>query len=166
MAEAVFQHLTKPSSASSTPPHPLISRIDSAGTGAYHAGDSPDSRTISTLRDHDIKGYRHQARRIRPSDFSDFDYVLGMDSENYEYLARMRAKLDKQRKAEEGEEGKKKPELARVMLFGDFGGRRGEEVIDPYYGARDGFEVAYEQMVRFSEGLIKAIEEEAEASTT
>ncbi len=28
---------------------------------------------------------------------------------------------------------------------------------DPYYGARDGFEVAYEQMVRFSKGFVEEV---------
>lgn len=53
------------------------------------------------------------------------------------------------------------------MLFGDFGGVRGEEVVDPYYGAcNDGFEVAYEQMVRFSKGFVEQVLDEkgAEAS--
>lgn len=40
---------------------------------------------------------------------------------------------------------------AKVMLFGEFAGRKHvEEISDPYYGARDGFDVAYEQCVRFS----------------
>ena len=40
---------------------------------------------------------------------------------------------------------------AKVMLFGSFSGRKhSEEISDPYYGARDGFDVAYEQCVRFS----------------
>jgi len=47
--------------------------------------------------------------------------------------------------------------VGKVVLFGDFGGRKGEEVVDPYYGARNGFEVAYEQMVRFSKGFIEKV---------
>lgn len=45
---------------------------------------------------------------------------------------------------------------AKVMLFGEFSGRqRPEEINDPYYGARDGFDVAYEQCVRFSRNFLK-----------
>lgn len=40
---------------------------------------------------------------------------------------------------------------AKVMLFGEWNGKsKPEEVLDPYYGARDGFEIAYEQAVKFS----------------
>lgn len=42
------------------------------------------------------------------------------------------------------------------MLFGEFGGKkRAEEVDDPYYGGRDGFEIAYEQIVRFSKNFLE-----------
>jgi low molecular weight phosphotyrosine protein phosphatase len=42
------------------------------------------------------------------------------------------------------------------MLFGEFSGKKkAEEVDDPYYGGRDGFEIAYEQCVRFSKNFLK-----------
>jgi low molecular weight phosphotyrosine protein phosphatase len=50
---------------------------------------------------------------------------------------------------------------AKLALFGDFGGERGEEVQDPYYGGGKGFEVAFEQVERFGRGLLGAIEAEA-----
>ena len=44
---------------------------------------------------------------------------------------------------------------AQVMLFGEYSGKAWpEEVGDPYYGARDGFEIAYEQCVRFSRNFL------------
>jgi low molecular weight phosphotyrosine protein phosphatase len=50
MSEGVFQSLSK-----SDPYKDLVDRIDSCGTAAYHAGDSPDRRTTATLKDHGIK---------------------------------------------------------------------------------------------------------------
>ncbi|KAI9663781.1 MAG: hypothetical protein M1821_007271 [Bathelium mastoideum] len=151
MAEAVFRHLTNHGKETS---HPQIDQIDSAGTGAYHEGDGPDPRTMSTLEANGITDYNHAARKFVPDDFRTFDYILAMDSDNKAYLDRLRARILKQKGAEESQ-------LGRVSLFGSFGGKsKREEVIDPYYGARDGFEVAYEQMVRFSKGLLKDIEEE------
>ena len=42
------------------------------------------------------------------------------------------------------------------MLFGEFSGKKkAEEIDDPYYGARDGFEIAYEQCTRFSKNFLK-----------
>lgn len=151
MAEAVFRHLTDQGKKSS---HSAIDKIDSAGTDAYHAGDDPDSRTMSTLEDNGITDYTHAARKFVADDFQNFDYILAMDDDNKVYLDRMRRRLVQQR-------GMADSELGKVYLFGEFGGKTvGEEVIDPYYGARDGFEIAYEQMVRFSRGLLKKIEEE------
>ncbi len=138
MAEAVLRSL-----ASS---HPRLAHVDSAGTGAYHTGAPPDSRTMSTLEDNGIGDYQHAARKVQASDFAEFDYVLAMDDDNLYDLERARQRAVKNR----GEIGKK----AKIMLFGDFGGKKGEQVGDPYYGARDGFEIAYEQMLRFSKGFI------------
>jgi low molecular weight phosphotyrosine protein phosphatase len=147
MAEGVFRSLT---SFNTTSAHPLISRIDSCGTGAYHAGDNPDPRTISVLKSHGITDYKHAARKVRvPQDFEEFDYVLAMDGMN------MRDLRDMTKRKGKGE-GK-----AKLALFGDFGGERGEEVQDPYYGGGKGFEVAFEQVERFGMGLLEVIEKEA-----
>jgi low molecular weight phosphotyrosine protein phosphatase len=147
MAEGVFRSLTAFNTASA---HPLISRIDSCGTGAYHAGDNPDPRTMSVLRAHGITDYKHAARKVRvPQDFEEFDYVLAMDGMNVQDL---RALVGRKGAGE----GK-----ARLALFGDFGGRKGEEVQDPYYGGGKGFEVAFEQLERFGRGLLEVIEDEA-----
>ncbi|KAI9849925.1 MAG: hypothetical protein M1837_000139 [Sclerophora amabilis] len=146
MAEGVFCHLSRS--------NPLISSVDSCGTGAYHALEPPDTRTISVLEDNGITNYDHGARRIQTSDFTRFDYILAMDRYNLRDLERLRRKIA-------GKKGAGETDVGQVMLFGDFGGKAGEEVIDPYYGARDGFEVAYEQMVRFSKGFLAAMADRA-----
>ncbi|KAJ4332419.1 Low molecular weight phosphotyrosine protein phosphatase [Didymella glomerata] len=153
MAEGVFQSLvsSSPSSTSS-----LISSVDSCGTGAYHVGDGPDPRTMATLKAHNITTYRHKARKFHPSDFETFDYILAMDDSNLEDLNDLRKRVYSKKKGEAEGEGK-------VMLFGAFGGKtrrggRGEEVQDPYYGADDGFETAYEQAVRFSTVFLERLE--------
>jgi len=140
MAEGIFRSLTKSD--------PRISHVDSAGTGAYHTGDSPDSRTITTLEDNGIVDYDHAARKVHHSDFVNFDYIMAMDRDNLRDLQRLRQRLP----TKGGER-----QLGKVMLFGDFGGRKGEEVMDPYYGGRDGFEVAYEQLVRCSKGFLRDV---------
>jgi low molecular weight phosphotyrosine protein phosphatase len=153
MSEGVFQSLTKPAGK---PAHPLISTIDSCGTGAYHIGDSPDSRTMKTLKANGISTYRHAARKFNPSsDFAEFEYILAMDDNNLEDLLRLRQRELKKAGGEDG--------VGKVMLFGDFGGKtrkggRGEEVDDPYYGGNDGFDVAYEQAVRFTKACLERLE--------
>ncbi|KAL8666365.1 MAG: hypothetical protein Q9168_007505 [Polycauliona sp. 1 TL-2023] len=146
MAEGVFRSMTKSDTR--------VGTIDSAGTGAYHEGSSPDPRTMSVLEENGENGYQHEARKVRNSDFKDFDYVLGMDADNLDDLSRQQRRIIKN--------GGVHAAPAKVMMFGDFGGRKGEEVIDPYYGARDGFSIAYEQMTRFSKGFIDQVLQDAD----
>ena len=80
------------------------------------------------------------------ADFDEFDYIFAMDSSNLYDLQRLQQR--------------KKSSKAKVMLFGEFAGseaKKGEEVADPYYGARDGFEKAYEQCLRFSRNILKEV---------
>jgi low molecular weight phosphotyrosine protein phosphatase len=148
MAEGVFRHITNHNLPTA---HPLISSIDSCGTGAYHAGEPSDPRTMAVLKAHKIK-YAHKARKFRNSDLKEFDYVFAMDTANEEYLLDARKRMIK--KGELSEE-----EAAKVMLFGVWGGKGQEEVDDPYYGGARGFDVAYEQVERFSNGFVKMLEE-------
>ncbi|KAJ5115104.1 low molecular weight phosphotyrosine protein phosphatase [Penicillium alfredii] len=171
MAEGVFRNV-----AASHPS--LIDEIDSAGTGAYHSLEPPDSRTMSTLRRHGIANYNHAARKVTKEDFLNFDYLLAMDKYNLRDLLDVRDSViaSLQRKAaprsgsrstraaadaaiaEQGVDAK----VAEVRLFGDFGpgGKLhdrvggGEVVQDPYYGGANGFEEVYQQVVRFSEGFV------------
>ncbi|KAK3114876.1 Low molecular weight phosphotyrosine protein phosphatase [Teratosphaeriaceae sp. CCFEE 6253] len=149
MAEGAYRNLTHFGTAEQ---HLLIAKIDSCGTGAYHAGDASDSRTMSVLRDNGITGYRHKARKVTTEDFKQYDFVLGMDDENVADLKDL-VKRAARKGSLTGEESKK------VFLYGAFGGQGvGEEIGDPYYGGRDGFTLAYEQVTRFGAGLLKHIE--------
>ena len=139
MAEGVFRNMTKGDKR--------VASVDSAGTGAYHEGCSPDLRTMSVLVENGDLDYEHAARKVRKSDFMDFHYIMAMDNQNLYDLERLKRRIVKS----SGD----RAAPATVMLFGDFGGTPGEQVVDPYYGARDGFTIAYEQMVRFSKGFIE-----------
>ncbi|KAI1767110.1 LMWPc-domain-containing protein [Hypoxylon sp. FL1150] len=142
MAEGVFRSLVKDKSS---PYHNLIDKVDSCGTGGYHTGDEPDSRTMSTLADNGITNYIHAARRLRDSDFRDFDYIFAMDNGNLMDLERWR---DRSKKSSSSK--------AQVMLFGEFSGTGLKEVVqDPYYIGRDAFEKAFEQCKRFSTNFLQ-----------
>lgn len=143
MAEGVFRSLAKS--------HPHVGEIDSAGTGAYHILDPPDYRTMTTLRRHGITDYEHGARQVDSQDFHTFDYILAMDAHNLRDLQRLRRRV----------ESKGQNPKAKVMLFGEFSGKgTPEEVVDPYYGADNGFEVVFEQVTRFSKNLLDHIVKE------
>ncbi|KAK6513389.1 hypothetical protein TWF281_005016 [Arthrobotrys megalospora] len=137
MAEAVFRHVALENG--------LLDRfdvIDSAGTGAYHVGNSPDSRSAAECRKNNV-AISHRARQARPKDYDDFDYILAMDEYNLRDLEG--AKPDGCR--------------AKVMMFGDFadGGKKGVVVEDPYYGGQKGFEVNFRQCKVFSENFMRQV---------
>lgn len=174
MAEGVFRSVASA--------HPIIGEIDSAGTGAYHSGEGPDSRTMSTLRRHGITKYDHAARKVTKDDFLKFDYMLAMDKYNLRDLLDIRESViaslrrnahpkstaKNTRAASEAAIGAHGEDVrvAEVRLFGDFGkgGKLhdrvggGEVVEDPYYGGANGFEEVYKQVVRFSTGFIEYLE--------
>ena len=116
--------------------------VDSAGTGAWHVGSSPDERALSaaSLRGVDISSQR--ARRIKPEDCRNFDYVLTMDEENYRAVAGLCRGS------------------AVVRPFLDFATDSLETAVpDPYYGGPDGFEHVLDLVEEASEGLLEDIRE-------
>lgn len=150
MAEGVFRHITN------HPDHPLIAEVDSAGTGGYHTGSSPDPRTMKTLKANGVTKYKHGARKVTAEDFENFHWIFAMDAGNLDDLHSMRDRARRRKAKGESRDGQNV--MGKIMLFGDFGGRKGEQVIDPYYGADDGFATAYEQMVRFTDGFLKHLD--------
>lgn len=103
--------------------------VASAGTHAYHEGETPDPRVrqIASARGYDLKGIR--ARRITGSDFERFDRILAMDLQNLEFL---------KRRCLPEHVGKIGLFLAHDDGFGV------TEVPDPYYGNSEGFERVFD----------------------
>lgn len=60
--------------------------VDSAGTGNWHSGELPDSRSIATARKYAIDITDQRARQFRVEDFDRFDLILAMDRSNYRDL--------------------------------------------------------------------------------
>ncbi len=116
--------------------------VDSAGTHAYHVGESPDPRSQHTALHHGIDLCHQRARRVSHADFERFDYILAMDQDNYHSLI-----------SSAPEEHQHK-----IRLFLEFAPQRRErEVPDPYYGGPDGFENVYELVEAAAMGLLSDI---------
>lgn len=116
--------------------------VDSAGTGAWHIGNPPDSRAteVAASRGYDLS--RLRARKVAPADFHSFDYILAMDNDNLRVLTRLRP-------------GRFQGEL---QLFLQYGSNLPEiEVPDPYYGGQDGFEFVLDLVESASDGLLEHI---------
>jgi len=113
--------------------------VDSAGTAAYHAGESPDRRSAAAARARGIE-VGGKARQFRAKDWERFDYVLAMDRDNFDDLAR-------------GAPAARRERLHLLRSF-DPASPENASVPDPYYGGPDGFEEVLDQCEAACRGLI------------
>lgn len=136
MAEGILTHLVKERG--------LIQSIelDSAGTGAYHIGSTPDVRAQEVCLSNGIT-LQHKARQVKRQDFDEFDYIIAMDSNNYNAL-------------------KKIAPHDRLFLMRSFDATAQDDVNvpDPYYGGIEGFNEVYDMLYRAANGLLDHIIEQ------
>lgn len=116
--------------------------VDSAGTADWHQGRGPDLRTLASAkkRGYDLSPLR--ARQVLSQDFSQFDYILAMDSVNLSDLQALRPQNFS----------------GHLGLFLAFGARGDfSEVPDPYHGGDQGFELVLDLVEDAARGLLAAI---------
>lgn len=120
-------------------------KIDSAGTGGWHAGSPPDERAQKTALEHGYDMSHLQARQVTLEDFSRFDYILAMDHQN---LQDLKALSPSQYKGVLG------------LFLTESGVDIAEEVPDPYYGGEKQFEFAIQLVKDGVGGLLERIRQE------
>ena len=121
--------------------------IDSAGTIATHEGEAPDPRSQAAAKKRGVDLSALRARRVRDSDFAQFDHILAMDQQNLEDL-KDRAQGDTQKK---------------IRLFLPIArGLPTDEVPDPYYGGASGFEDVLDLIEAASDALLDELRSEAD----
>ncbi|MEL1254184.1 low molecular weight protein-tyrosine-phosphatase [Flavobacterium sp. DGU38] len=106
--------------------------VDSAGTGSWHIGHSPDKRSIAVAQKNGLCIDQQKGRQFKTSDFDEFDYIYVMDNSNYRDIMHL-AKTP---------EHKSKVNLILNELFPD----ENVDVPDPYYGAVNGFDNVYQML--------------------
>ena len=117
--------------------------IDSAGTGAWHAGEPPDRRMIATAKGHGVDITQQRARQFVDTDLADYDHILAMDKSNLHDILYL----------DEGQDFGQ-----RVTLFRQWDPEPGTyEVPDPYYGGPEGFEEVYRMVDRTAENLLAGL---------
>lgn len=136
-AEGVFQHLVNKRGLQA------FFEVDSAGTSAYHVGESANSKSRQTAKKHGITLYS-KARQFESFDLDYFDLILAMDQENLTNLYRMNSNNDY--------EGK-------IGMLRDFDPDPGDgKVPDPYYGGIQGFENVFQIVKRSCTNLLDELE--------
>jgi protein-tyrosine phosphatase len=108
--------------------------VDSAGTGAWHAGAPPDPRAARAALRRGVT-LTGSARRVTPDDFDDFDLVLAMDEENLRDLLAVAPPQAR----------------SRIRKLADV------DVPDPYYGDGDGFETVLDLVQDACERLLDEV---------
>lgn len=132
-AHAVFEHLASEAG--------LNVSVDSAGTGGWHIGDPPDSRSIAAG---EARGYSfdgQSSRKVESMDFARFDYILAMDVQNLADLKQICPTHY----------------TGHLGLLLDFAGLEKTSVPDPYYGGPDGFKTVLDLVEFACRGLIDTL---------
>lgn len=99
--------------------------IASAGTQDYHEGERPDARMreAASRRGYELNS---RGRWLRDEDYDKYDLLLAADSDNYAKMV-ARARTEEHR--------------AKIRMILEWHPNMpGEDVPDPYYGGKQGFE--------------------------
>ena len=117
--------------------------VDSAGTGSWHIGHSPDKRSIAIAQLNGLCIDNQKGRQFKTSDFDKFDYIYVMDNSNYGNIINLA----------QTEEHKNKVHLILNELF------PGEnvDVPDPYFGMTNGFETVYQMLDEVTDIIAKKL---------
>ena len=114
--------------------------VDSAGTGAWHVGQDPDTRSILVAKKNgvDLSGL---ARQVQFEDFFDFQLILAMDRENLQNLKKLESDIGSE---------------TAIRLFREFDPLQDGvlDVPDPYYGGPKGFDQVFEMIERTCAALV------------
>ena len=103
--------------------------VDSAGTGSWHIGQSPDERSIAVAKKNGLDISNQKGRQFGSADFDTFDYIFVMDNSNYENVIAL-AKTNEQ---------KEKVKL----IMNELTPEQNKDVPDPYFGMHNGFDIVY-----------------------
>lgn len=132
LAEGILEHKVKQQG--------LEWEIDSAGTGAYHAGELPDARSIAVAKKYGIDLTNQRARQFKVADFDSFDKIYVMDASNYRNIMQLAR----------NEADKAKVELIRNVVRPNWN----EQVPDPYWND-NGFEEVFQMLDEACDHIIK-----------
>lgn len=137
LAEGVLRHLAEQAGLGDEV------QTDSAGVLGFHRGEVPDSRMRAVSQSHGVPlDGVGVARKIRASDFDDFDLIMAMDDSNYDGICRL-ASNDEERAQ------------VRMFLIYDPEQDNHASVPDPFYGGHEGFEWVFEMVMRGCKRIIE-----------
>ena len=106
--------------------------VDSAGTGSWHIGQSPDDRSVAVAKKNGLDISYQRGRQFSSDDFDSFDYIFVMDNSNYDNVIAL---------------AETKEQIEKVtLIMNELHPTQNKEVPDPYFGMRNGFDIVYNML--------------------
>ncbi len=106
--------------------------VESAGTGAWHAGEPPHRLSIKVARVNGIDISKQRARQFVKEDFLQYDFIYVMDGSNYTDVKHISGKLFDEQKID--------------LLLNELYPGENRAVPDPWYGEEEGYHRVYEMI--------------------
>ena len=122
----------------------LVVEVDSAGTGDWHVGRSPDPRAQAVAARNGADVSQLRARKVSAEDFRRFDHIVALDAENLADLAGLRPADSS---------------ATLSLLLDHVPGREGEAVADPYHGGDRHFDQTWRDVTQGARGLARTLAE-------
>ena len=106
--------------------------VDSAGTGSWHIGQSPDDRSVAVAKKNGLDISNQKGRQFSSVDFDTFDYIFVMDNSNYDNVIALAETKEQKEKV--------------TLIMNELHLTQNKEVPDPYFGMHNGFDIVYNML--------------------
>jgi protein-tyrosine phosphatase len=103
--------------------------VDSAGTGSWHIGQSPDDRSVAVAKKNGLDISYQRGRQFSRTDFDTFDYIYVMDNSNYDNVIALAETKEQKEKV--------------ILIMNELYPSQNKDVPDPYFGMHNGFDIVY-----------------------
>ena len=135
MAQSVFAHLAAEANMAD------YFEIDSAATSREEIGNGVHHGTVAKLKKEGIPVIPHRAVQMTLNDYEEYDYLIGMDTENIHNMQRISG-------------GDPDEKIYKLLTFAG----SGLDVADPWYTGD--FEATYRDVLAGCKGLLECLKEE------
>jgi len=119
--------------------------VDSAGTGSWHIGHAPDSRSIAIAKKYKLDISKQKGKQFNTSDFETYDYIYVMDKSNYDDVIELTKTQEQKNKVQ--------------IILNELYPNENVDVPDPYFGMPNGFDIVYNMLNEVCEIIAAKIKE-------
>lgn len=119
--------------------------VDSAGTGSWHIGHAPDSRSIAIAKKYKLDISKQKGRQFKTYDFETYDYIYVMDKSNYDDVIELSKTQEQKNKVQ--------------IILNELYPNENVDVPDPYFGMPNGFDIVYNMLNEVCEIIATKIKE-------